>query len=430
MLTGRTDAVPCIATTCKELQQQIQEIILGILDKNWHHQNLSLPVPPATSPTKAEISNPDVTRLELPLDVDKRIAEFLDDMLAKFKVPPTSTKDQDNGNTDSDSNSKSDLETASVDTNGQHNIDLDEIEVELLLDIESKDGYEAYLEFGEDHLALDDNIAMSPTPDTDMMDIGQTNKDLQMDELDMPGACLRQCLNRLEHLHQQKVHAAMLLAWPFADYLKFQFVQWLVKNDVSQGAQDKLIKLPIITQRAGLSFSSNHTLNKLLDKLPTAGPKWRRITQKITGNITGANGKKLTELVEIWMRNILQVVEELLGNIAYGKQLVFVPQKVYLDDGKRKIDEMWTADWWNETQKKLPPGATVIPIIISSDATQLTNFLGGKSAWPVYITIGNIPQSIRAKVSSYATMLLAYLPSPKFNCFTKKERGNQESQTN
>jgi hypothetical protein len=52
------------------------------------------------------------------------------------------------------------------------------------------------------------------------------------------------------------------------------------------------------------------------------------------------------------MRDILEVVQELLGNLAYGKQLVFVPQKVYLNgaDGERKIDEMWTADWWNEIQ--------------------------------------------------------------------------------
>lgn len=72
----------------------------------------------------------------------------------------------------------------------------------------------------------------------------------------------------------------------------------------------------------------------------------------ITGNIVGADGKTLTELVEIWMRDILEVVQELLGNIAYGKQLVFVPQKVYLNgnDGERKIDEMWTADWWSEIQ--------------------------------------------------------------------------------
>jgi hypothetical protein len=55
----------------------------------------------------------------------------------------------------------------------------------------------------------------------------------------------------------------------------------------------------------------------------------------------------------------------------------------------------------------------------------LTNFSGGKTAWPVYISIGNIPKSIRAKINSYSTLLLAYLPVPKLECFPEKERGDQ-----
>jgi hypothetical protein len=107
-----------------------------------------------------------------------------------------------------------------------------------------------------------------------------------------------------------------------------------------------------IASRAGLSFRSNYALNKLLDKLPTAGPRWRRIEKTITGDINGGDGKPLTEVIEIWVRNILDVIRELLGNVAYGKKLVFVPRRVYLDpDGtQRKIDEMWTADWWWEIQ--------------------------------------------------------------------------------
>jgi hypothetical protein len=59
------------------------------------------------------------------------------------------------------------------------------------------------------------------------------------------------------------------------------------------------------------------------------------------------------------------------------------------------------------------PGATVVPVIISSDKTQLTLFRG-KSAYPVYLTIGNIPKAIRRKPSRHAQMLLAYIPTTKF----------------
>jgi hypothetical protein len=42
---------------------------------------------------------------------------------------------------------------------------------------------------------------------------------------------------------------------------------------------------------------------------------------------------------------------------------------------------------------KKKPGSTIIPVILSSDKTQLTAF-GNKLAYPVYLTIGNIPKGI------------------------------------
>jgi hypothetical protein len=37
------------------------------------------------------------------------------------------------------------------------------------------------------------------------------------------------------------------------------------------------------------------------------------------------------------------------------------------------------------------PGATIVPVLISLDKTQLTDF-GGKMAYPVYLTIENLPK--------------------------------------
>ncbi|EUC60634.1 hypothetical protein RSOL_356350, partial [Rhizoctonia solani AG-3 Rhs1AP] len=248
--------------------------------------------------------------------------------------------------------------------------------------------------------------------------------------LDAPwGNPLRWSQPALERIHQERIAAGRAPDWPFADYLEFEFVKWMVVNDISQTARDKLIKLPII-ERCQLSFSSNYALNKILDKLPAAGPRWRRIQRMITGTMKDAKGAKfLTEEIEIWVRDIIEVIRELIGNASYGQKLVFVPQRVEIngDPSNRKIDEMWTADWWMRVQNKLPHGATLVPIILSSDATQLTNFSGGKSAWPVYISIGNIPKAIRAKISTYSTLLLAYLPVPKFDCFPAKERGDQKA---
>lgn len=73
-------------------------------------------------------------------------------------------------------------------------------------------------------------------------------------------------------------------------------------------------------------------------------------------------------------------------------------------------------------QAKLPQGATIAPISIASDKTQLSQFSGDKSAWPVYLTIMNIDKSTRRRVSARATVLLGYIPVMKLECYSKGRR--------
>ena len=68
---------------------------------------------------------------------------------------------------------------------------------------------------------------------------------------------------------------------------------------------------------------------------------------------------------------------------------------------------------------KLPSGATIAPLILSSDKTQLTQFQGDKKAWPVYLTIGNLSKKIRRQPSTHGTILVGYLPVAKLYCFSE-----------
>src|SRR5712672_3790601 len=65
------------------------------------------------------------------------------------------------------------------------------------------------------------------------------------------------------------------------------------------------------------------------------------------------------------------------------------------------------------------PGATVVPIILSSDKTQLTLFRS-KMAYPVYLTIGNILKDTRRKPTRHAQILIGYIPTTSFKGIKKK----------
>jgi Plavaka transposase len=75
----------------------------------------------------------------------------------------------------------------------------------------------------------------------------------------------------------------------------------------------------------------------------------------ITGDIVDENGVRMEESVEVWRRDPVECVKELMGNPAFKDHMSYVAERVYLDKGGtvRIFDEMWTADWWWNTQVSL-----------------------------------------------------------------------------
>ncbi|KAI0058658.1 hypothetical protein BV25DRAFT_1871945 [Artomyces pyxidatus] len=167
---------------------------------------------------------------------------------------------------------------------------------------------------------------------------------------------------------------------PFDDEGEWQLAEWMIRT---------LGQSPVSVKREmDLSFHNNRSFLKKIDALPR-GPKWECETLVVEGDLLDENGKPKTEEVELWKRDPVECIQELIGNPAFRDDMHFAPQKIFddLQGERRRFEEMWTADWWWGTQEDLPDGATIAPVILATDKTRLSVFSGDKSAWPVYLSL-------------------------------------------
>ncbi|KAF8259555.1 hypothetical protein EI94DRAFT_1780663 [Lactarius quietus] len=153
------------------------------------------------------------------------------------------------------------------------------------------------------------------------------------------------------------------------------------------------------------------------------GPSLTSFTElmAIEGEILVGN-----EVCKVYFRDILRCIGALFRDPDFVPHLIFAPEKHYASEEKRErvYHDMHTGAWWWKTQaavEKVTPGATIVPVLILTDKTQLTTFRN-KSTYLIYMTIGNILKTIRRKTSSHAYLLLGYLPTTKLEQETNKAK--------
>jgi hypothetical protein len=53
---------------------------------------------------------------------------------------------------------------------------------------------------------------------------------------------------------------------------------------------------------------------------------------KADGDRVGDSGETMSEDLELWMRDPVECVKELVGNPAFKESMSFVPERVYADE--------------------------------------------------------------------------------------------------
>ncbi|KAJ3898941.1 hypothetical protein F5879DRAFT_1063908 [Lentinula edodes] len=217
-----------------------------------------------------------------------------------------------------------------------------------------------------------------------------------------------------EH-YQSKIPDGEANIWaPFISQMDWEVAQWAKMRSSGSTAFLDLLAIEGVMEALGLSYADSMELNGIIDNdLPSRRPLFTQSEVVIGG-----------QAFDLYRRPILDCIKALYGNPEHSQYLCFAPERHYADPDRTMhlYHDFNTGRWWWDTQRAIKenkPGATIIPVIISSDKTQVTLFRN-KSAYPVYLTIGNLPKEIRCKPSQQGQILLAYLPSTRLKHILNK----------
>ena len=199
--------------------------------------------------------------------------------------------------------------------------------------------------------------------------------------------------------------------YPYANEADFTAAAWFYTRELSKGDVTDFFEQRAFDQwHSTLSFTNSSEWLDSLHQIPYGirGDEWSTAKIAIPRD---ANDSEPTEYT-FYYRNVMKAIKFLIRHEPFKDNLTYAPVRAYAskDQARRMYNELHTGDWWWETQKQLPRGATIIPLLLGTDKTLLTMLHGDQSVWPIYLTIGNLDAATRRSQLKPSTVLLGFIP--------------------
>ncbi|KAG8702621.1 hypothetical protein FRC09_004646, partial [Ceratobasidium sp. 395] len=192
----------------------------------------------------------------------------------------------------------------------------------------------------------------------------------------------------------------------------FETAQVMMTTGLSGKARTRHLKSPAYRAWKGKGkqvWPNDDALLRDINRLPT-GADWK------TAEIPFGEGE-FAGTQTLHLRDIIEVSRELVGARRFRRCTKWAPERHFKSRDRkcRVYDEMWSGNWWWQMQRRIKnKNATIVPLIVASDETTLTNNANGPKAHPIYLSIGNISKATRRMPTKRSMILIGYLPVGEF----------------
>ena len=226
---------------------------------------------------------------------------------------------------------------------------------------------------------------------------------------------------------------------PYKNQLQFEMAEFLfTRNQMSAGDINILLDLwarSLAEYGDKPPFASYNELYRAIDSTPLGEVTWESFSVQYNGEKPDRNAPEwMSTEFDVWFRDPLALVHNLLSNPDFNKEFDFAPLQEYDYDGNHRFQDFMSGDWaWKQAVShsyhiSLPVllsfiqdiiaedpethGSMFVPIILGSDKTTVSVATGNNEYYPIYLSIGNLHNNVR-RAHRNGVVLLGFLAIPK-----------------
>ncbi|KAG2116276.1 hypothetical protein DEU56DRAFT_974984 [Suillus clintonianus] len=209
---------------------------------------------------------------------------------------------------------------------------------------------------------------------------------------------------------------------PYDSRVGFETAEFLfTRNQMSARQIDSLLDLwaaTLIKHQDSPPFSGHRDLYDTIDATPLGELAWESFTMSYNGIKPAEDVPPwMTGTYEVWFRDPRLLVHNILANPDFDGEIEYVPYRDYNDNDQRCFKNFFSGDWaWNQadtiTEDPELHGSTFVPLIVGSDKTTVSVATGHTEYHPLYLSIGNIFNSVR-RAHRNGVVLAGFLAIPK-----------------